>query len=234
VNILITICARGGSKGIPGKNIKLLNGKPLITYTIESAKKFQALYGADIVVSTDDDDIKDVVRNLGVLAYDRPDYLATDSAGKVETITDVLAFQENKNGKKYGYVLDLDVTSPLRTLEDLSQGFTILKNDDEAYNIYSVNLANRNPYFNMVEYKKNGFLKLCKILKKKIIRRQDAPKVYSHVAGVYALSPNFIKNKNNLMDGNCLGYEVKTECSFDIDNEHDLEIVKYFFKKNVI
>ncbi len=230
MNALITICARGGSKGIPGKNIKLLNGKPLIVYTIESAKKFQALHGADIVVSTDDDDIKEVILNLGVQVYDRPDYLATDSAGKVETITDVLAFQENKNGKKYDYILDLDVTSPLRTLEDLSQGFTIIKNDAEAYNIYSVNPANRNPYFNMVERKDNGYYHLVK--EGSFLSRQAAPPVYDMNASFYFFKRSFFTSgQKTSTTTNSLIYVMPHVC-FDLDHIIDFEFLEFLMSTN--
>jgi CMP-N-acetylneuraminic acid synthetase len=182
------------------------------------------------VVSTDDDDIKDVVRNLGVRAYDRPDYLATDSAGKVETITDVLAFQENKNGKKYEYVLDLDVTSPLRTLEDLSQGFTILKNDDEAYNIYSVNLANRNPYFNMVEQKKNGYYHLVK--EGSFLSRQAAPVVYDMNASFYFFKKSFFTSgQKTSTTTNSLIYVMPHVC-FDLDHIIDFEFMEFLMSTN--
>ncbi len=230
MNILITICARGGSKGIPGKNIKLLNGKPLIAYTIESAKKFQILHGADIIVSTDDDDIKVVVGNLGIDVYDRPDYLATDSAGKVETITDVLSFQENKNGKKYDYILDLDVTSPLRTLDDLSQGFKIIKNDDDAYNIYSVNLANRNPYFNMVERKDNGYYHLVK--EGSFLSRQDAPAVYDMNASFYFFKRSFFSSgQKTSTTTNSLIYVMPHVC-FDLDHIIDFEFMEFLMSTN--
>lgn len=230
MNILITICARGGSKGIPGKNIKLLNGKPLIAYTVESAKKFKALHGADIVVSTDDDDIKDVVRNLGVQVHDRPDYLATDSAGKVETITDVMAFQETKNSKKYEYILDLDVTSPLRTLEDLSQGFTILKNDDEAYNIYSVNPANRNPYFNMVERKDNGYYHLVK--EGSFLSRQVAPAVYDMNASFYFFKRSFFTSGQKTSTTKKSLIYVMPHVCFDLDHIIDFEFMEFLISTN--
>lgn len=225
MNILITICARGGSKGIPGKNVKFLNGKPLITYTIESAKKFQALHGADIVVSTDDGDIKDVVRKCGVQVYDRPEHLATDTAGKVDTISDVLAFQENKNGKKYDYILDLDVTSPLRTLEDLSQGFTIIKNDAEAYNIYSVNPANRNPYFNMVERKDNGYYHLVK--EGSFLSRQAAPTVYDMNASFYFFKRSFFTSGQKTSTTTKSLIYVMPHICFDLDHIIDFEFLEF-------
>ena len=101
MNILITICARGGSKGIPGKNIKLLNGIPLIAYTINIAKEFSKLYNSNISISTDSLEIKKVVSEYLVTSdYIRPDYLATDNAGKLDTIKDLLNFEEKRNHAK--------------------------------------------------------------------------------------------------------------------------------------
>ena len=126
MNILITICARGGSKGIPGKNIKLLSGKHLISYTIKTAQKFKLLYGADIVLSTDDAQIKEVASYYDLTTfYIRPKHLALDSSGKIETITDALLYSEKVNNKYYDYILDLDVTSPLRTIFDLEEVLVI-------------------------------------------------------------------------------------------------------------
>lgn len=230
LNLLITICARGGSKGIPGKNVKLLNGKPLITYTIESAKKFQAMYGADIVVSTDDGEIKDVVRKFGVQVYDRPEHLATDTAGKVETISDVLAFQEIKNDKEYDVILDLDVTSPLRTLEDLSRAFTIIRNDDDAYNIFSVSPANRNPYFNMVERKDNGYYQLVR--EGVFLSRQTAPEVYDMNASFYFFKRSFFTSgQRTSTTPKSLIYVMPHIC-FDLDHIIDFEFLEFLMSTN--
>ena len=136
MNILITICARGGSKGIPGKNIKPINGKPLIGYTIDVANKFKATFkDVDIALSTDSDKISEVARSCGLSSdYKRPDYLANDTVGKIDAIKDILLYSEKKNHCSYEYVLDLDVTSPLRTLQDLEAAFAILQKDENAVN----------------------------------------------------------------------------------------------------
>ena len=94
MKILITICAHGGSKGIPGKNIKKLNGKPLIAYSIEIANKFSKLYNSDIVLSTDSNEIKTVAADYGLITkYERPLRLSTDNTGKIETIKYILNYQ---------------------------------------------------------------------------------------------------------------------------------------------
>ena len=143
MKILITICARGGSKGIPGKNIKLLNGKPLIDFTIQVAKQFQRKFeGAELVLSTDSKEILKVAENCGLKSnYKRPDYLAGDIIGKIDTIKDVLLWKEDEEHCRYGYILDLDVTSPLRNLQDLSEAFEIIQQNEAAINLFSVSFT---------------------------------------------------------------------------------------------
>ena len=163
MNILITLCARGGSKGIPGKNIKLIAGKPLIAYSIDLTSKLKSKWNAKVSLSTDDSEIKSVAADYGVLTeYVRPEYLATDVAGKIDTIKDLLLYEESLVDYKYDFVLDLDVTSPLRTLEDVEKALELIIANSEAKNLFSVNNAARNPYFNMVEGDSNGFYSLVK------------------------------------------------------------------------
>ena len=148
MNLLITICARGGSKGIPGKNIKNVFNKPLIAYSIECAFKFARLYNADVTLSTDSDEIKKVAALFNLKTdYTRPADLATDTAGKIPVLRDVWKYEEQNRNKKYDYFLDLDITSPLRTIEDLNGAFEMIKNNTNALNLYSVSPAHRNPYF---------------------------------------------------------------------------------------
>src|SRR5688572_6847382 len=118
---LITICARKGSKGIPQKNKIKINGIPLVQYSISAAKKFAHNFDADIILSTDDDEIKEIGKAMGCRSdYTRPAETATDTAGKLDAIKHALYWAENNYNKKYEYLLDLDVTSPLRTMDDLN------------------------------------------------------------------------------------------------------------------
>lgn len=230
MKILITICARGGSKGIPQKNIKLLNGKPLIKYTIKIAEEFKKIFDSEIVVSTDDLDIKNIVEESGIFVYDRPKHLASDTAGKIDTISDVLAFKEKQSNTQYDYILDLDVTSPLRTLDDLLQGFKIIQNDQDAYNLYSVNLANRNPYFNMVEKKSNGYYNLVK--EGVFLSRQVAPAVYDMNASFYFYKKSFfINNLKTSTTERSLIYLMPHIC-FDLDHIVDFEFMEFLIKNN--
>jgi len=232
--ILITICARGGSKGVPNKNIKFLNGKPLIAYTINAAKSFAEVYNADISLSTDDNKIKNIASKFGLItSYQRPANLAKDQTGKIEVIYDLLIYEENRRGKKYTYILDMDVTSPLRNFKDLNEAFEILKQRSDALNIFSVSPARRNPYFNMVEHSHNGYFKLVKSCGD-IKSRQAAPKVYDINASFYIFRRAFFdENLNNVITDKSLAYVVNHIC-FDIDDIMDFKIMEIIFREKLL
>ena len=231
MNVLITICARGGSKGIPGKNIKPINGIPLINYTINSAKLFSNLYNCEIAISTDDLDISNVCKKMGVATdYIRPLYLSTDNAGKIDTIYDLVIYHENLKGIKYDYILDLDVTSPLRTIDDLKQAFELLQKSENAINIFSVNKANKNPYFNMVEQNEDGFYELSK--KGEFLTRQSAKQVFELNASFYFYKRIFFDAASKkVINNNSLIYEMKHIC-FDLDHPIDFEFMSYLIENN--
>jgi CMP-N,N'-diacetyllegionaminic acid synthase len=227
MRILITICARGGSKGIPGKNIKLLNGLHLIAYTIQVANRFAELFNADIVLSTDDNEIKKVAALYSVSSdYIRPEYLATDAAGKIDVIKDVLIYQEKKNSLKYDYILDLDVTSPLRTLDDLLNAFNLIQRDECAQNLFSVNPAARNPYFNMVEKKENGYYQLVMKLGN-VLTRQSAPKVYDLNASFYFFRSAFFTSESKTVFTDTSLIYIMPHICFDLDHVIDFDFLEY-------
>ncbi|OFX23725.1 MAG: cytidyltransferase [Bacteroidetes bacterium GWA2_31_9b] len=231
--MLITICARGSSKGIPSKNIKTIAGKPLIAYTINIAHEFAKILDASIALSTDNDLIADVSAKYGLKTdYRRPLELATDTAGKIDTIKDVLLFSETLYNKKFEYILDLDVTSPLRTVYDLISAFEIIKKDKNALNLFSVNKAHRNPYFNMVEKDIDGYYKLVKQPEKPILSRQTAPKVYDLNASFYFYRRNFFDlNYKNAYTPYSLVYEMPHSC-FDLDEPIDFDFMSYLLDNN--
>lgn len=229
---LVTICARGGSKGIPGKNIKPINGKPLIAYSLAVATELLKKYDLDIYLSTDSDEIKKVVSTLDFpnvnVDYSRPDFLASDTAGKLDAITDVYQYAEKTGNTIYDFVLDLDVTSPLRTAQDLSDSIELLFDNNEALNLFSVSPANRNPYFNMVEEKGNGFFELCK--KGQFLTRQSAPKVFDMNASFYVFKKEFFaENHKTVITNRSLIFEVPHLC-FDLDHQIDFEFMSFLLE----
>jgi CMP-N,N'-diacetyllegionaminic acid synthase len=229
MKILLTICARGGSKGIPGKNIKPLHGKPLIYYTIQVAIQFQQKFdNVEIELSTDSEEIVNVAEQCGLKSnYLRPEYLAGDTIGKIDTIKDVLLWREKTYQCYYDYILDLDVTSPLRNLQDLTEAFEIIQKNDKALNLFSVSPASRSPYFNMVEQKENGFYAHVKQSDNPALTRQTAPKVYDMNASFYFYKrPFFDLGYNGAITDKSIIYLVPHIC-FDLDHPVDFEILSY-------
>ena len=227
---LITICARGGSKGIPGKNIKTIAGKPLIGYSIDCARKVQEAVGADIILSTDSDQITAVAASLGLeTPYHRPAELANDTCGKLDAIAHAWAWAEEHFGCRYDYVLDLDCTAPLHTLEDVLEGFRILDADPTALDLFSVSPAGRNPYFNMVEQKESGYFDLVKD-GSAFTSRQSAPKVYDMNASYYIYRRRFFEEGRR--DPNTplsLVYVMPHRC-FDLDEPADFDYLEYLLE----
>jgi CMP-N,N'-diacetyllegionaminic acid synthase len=233
MSILITICARGGSKGIPGKNIRNLAGRPLIDYSIAIAKKFAENSGGFVALSTESEEIKTLAASCGLnFDYTRPGYLASDTAGKLETLKDLLFFEEKKNAQSFDYLLDLDVTSPLRTIKDLEDGFKIFLQQKEALTLFSVNKAARNPYFNMVEKKSNNFFNLIKTHDEFFLTRQSAPAVYDMNASFYFYRRKFFDmEKTGPITDRSLIYEMPHIC-FDLDHLIDFEFMEYLIQNN--
>jgi CMP-N,N'-diacetyllegionaminic acid synthase len=236
LKVLITICARGGSKGIPGKNIRPLAGKPLINFTIECAFKLAEKIDAKIALSTDDIQIKDTAEKCGIFSnYLRPDYLGSDTAGKIETINSLLLYEENLIESKYDFILDLDVTSPLRTLPDLEKGFELLKKNEDALTLFSVSNAARNPYFNMVEENQDGFYKLVKRLSDgSFMSRQAAPKVYDLNASFYWYRRSFFDmGLKSPITERSLAFIMDHIC-FDLDHAVDFDFLEFLMLNNKI
>ena len=230
-NILITICARGGSRGVRKKNIKELGKFPLIYYSINIAKKFLKNKKGKISLSTDDEEIKLICQDYGIYTeYIRPVNLATDSAGKIDTIRDILLFEEKKTKTSYDMILDLDVSSPLRTLTDLEESFKLFASKKNALNLFSVSDSIKNPYFNMVELSSNGY---CKLVKEdpeiKFLSRQAAPKVYDLNASFYWYRRSFFDLKlSSVITHKSLIYKVDHIC-FDIDEELDFLFMNFLY-----
>ncbi|SUJ13145.1 N-acylneuraminate cytidylyltransferase [Sphingobacterium spiritivorum] len=218
-----------GQKVSPAKNIRPINERPLIDYTIEIAEQLSDKYDVDIYLSTDDTEIKEVVYKLGrskiKLDYQRPEQLASDTAGKLDAIVDVKNFAEQKNNIRYDFVIDLDITSPLRTIVDLDEAIKLLFQNKDALNLFSVSPANRNPYFNMVEETDEGFYTLCK--KGQFMTRQSAPRVFDLNASFYIFKSSFFeKEYRTVITEQSLVYEVPHLC-FDLDHLIDFEIMSY-------
>jgi len=228
-NILCTICARGGSKGVKNKNIKELNGKPLIAYTIEQAKASQLF--EYIVISTDSDDIANVAKQYGAeVFFKRSPEMASDTAGKLDVIKDAFKRSEEYYNKKFDYLIDLDATAPLRSVEDIINSFNQFKENDND-NLITAMPSRRSPYFNLVEQDKDGKVYLSKKLDDVVVRRQDAPKSYDMNASIYIWKRDTLLKENSIFSENTGLYVMPEERSIDIDSELDYKFVEFLMKE---
>lgn len=233
MNYLITICARGGSKGIPGKNIKPVGGTPLLAFTAKVALEFARKHGADIVLSTDSEEIRRVGAEAGVPTdYERPDFLANDTCGKPDAIKDALLYAEKYYDRKYDFVIDLDVTSPIRNLEDIENCVAMIEKNKEALTIFSVNPCARNPYFNQVEESKDGFCHV--VLGGRYTTRQSAPKVYDMNASIYVYRREALDCENpRAVTPRSIVYVMDHIC-FDLDEPADYDYLSYLIETGKI
>jgi CMP-N,N'-diacetyllegionaminic acid synthase len=231
---MATICvigARGGSKGVPSKNIRLLLGKPLIGYSIEQAKACPEI--DRVFVSTDSPAIAEVAKSFGAeVPFVRPPEISNDTAGKWGVWQHALGeINRLMNGGVDLYV-DLDCTNPLRDTTDISKAIAQFKTA-KVDAVFSVCEARKNPYFNMLERDEQGFMRICKSLAKPIVRRQDAPEVLEHVASIYVLSPEYIRRGTGLLSGRTQGYNIGADKSYDIDSENDFQLIEYLMSKKL-
>lgn len=227
MNTLCTICVRGGSKGVPGKNIKLINGRPLIEYTIEQAQKSRVF--DNIVISTDSKKISSIAKKMGLdVWFLRPKRLASDTAPKIPVIVHALKKAETYFKKQYSTIVDLDATSPLREVGDIHNSLKKFKSENCA-NLITVCKSRKNPYFNMVEKINDKFV-LVKESKIPIIRRQDAPEIYEMNASIYIWSRSQLLSNDQLINKSTSCYIMPEHRSIDIDSDDDFRYVEYLMK----
>lgn len=225
-----TICARGGSKGVKGKNLRRLLGKPLLAYSIEQAKA-SGLFAA-IAVSSDSDNILETAREYGAdHLINRPDALATDQAAKLPVIQHCAAEVEHLRGQTFDTIVDLDATSPLRTVEDIRAAVVLLEEGD-AMNVITGMPARRSPYFNLVELNGDGYVELSKPLTVPIIRRQDAPKCFDMNASIYAWKRSVLFESKSIFTTGTRLYVMPEERSIDIDSELDFAFVEFILSQS--
>ena len=226
--MLCTICARGGSKGVKNKNIKPINGKPLIAYTIEQAIN-SGLF-EHIVVSTDSDEIVGIAVDHGAeVFFKRAAAMANDTAGKLDVIKDAFIRSEQHYQEQFDYLIDLDATAPLRDVEDIINAFELLVKNNHG-NVITAMPSRRSPYFNLVEMD-NGKVKLSKQADKNVVRRQDSPETFDMNASIYVWDRNTILSENTLFLDNTGLYVMPEERSIDIDSELDYKIVELMMRE---
>lgn len=216
------IFARGGSKGLLRKNVKLLAGKPLIQYSIETA---QNTPGIDkIFVSTDDDEIATIASKARVNVIMRPRELALDNTPEWMAWRHAVEYVRHQFGG-FDLFVSLPPTSPLRSIKDVDDALILFKNKNADVCI-SMTPANRSPFFNMVKQNHEGFVDLVIKPETDVFRRQDAPEVFDITTVVYVTTPDFILNQSNLFSGKVVSINVPKIRAIDIDDIYDFQLAE--------
>lgn len=225
------IFARGGSKGVPRKNVKLLAGKPLIAHSIEVALKCPSL--GSVIVSTDDHEIAETSRRYGaIVPFMRPDELATDTASEWKAWQHAISWVEINEGE-FDFFISLPATSPFRNVLDVEACISTLANSPETDIVITVKKADRSPYFNMVRLDNLNNASLVIPLGEKIMRRQDAPIVYDMTTVAYVARASFIKKYSGVFDGNVKAIEIPVERALDIDTLYDFKFAEFLAGENM-
>lgn len=225
------IFARGGSKGLPGKNIKLLAGKPLIGWAIETALTLPEI--GRVIVSTNDQEIARVARMFGAeVPFMRPENLANDTAKELDAWRHALLAMYDSEGKLPDPLISLPATAPLRLPQDISACINCYMEGDVDV-VLTVTNSHRNPYFNMVQAGKNKTVTLFAKPNLTVTRRQDAPEVMDVTTLVYVANPHFILDGGELFSGRVKAVKVPVERSIDIDTIHDFEIADFLKTKTL-
>src|SRR5262245_22290317 len=219
------VCARGGSKGVPRKNLRCLAGKPLITHAIQCAHSCSTL--RRVVVSTDDHAIADLSREQGAeVPFIRPAHLALDDTSKWPVFQHLVEALEHADGERVDVLVDLDAGVPLRRPSDIDGCVNQLLSGtaDVVATAYE---ADRNPYFNMVELKADGFAKIVKSPGVPIVCRQAAPAVYNLSPAVYAIRRDALWKYSHWSEARLEIYPLPRERAIDIDSELDLRLAEF-------
>ena len=236
MRILFTICARKGSKGLKNKNISDFLGYPICYYTLSAYslfKKEHPEYGCDLAVNTDSDELVTQVKAYGeeYTHIPRTEELAGDKAGKIDVIRDTFI----KMGANYDVVIDLDLTSPLRGVNDIYGVLNELLSNKDAELSFSMTGSRRSPYFNQVKKYEDGFYRPVEYVG--ATTRQEVPSVFDMNASIYAYRPSFLQKQVKLFDGKAVAYQMTDTAVLDIDNPEDKELMeilaKYFFEKYI-
>lgn len=222
-NLICTVCARSGSKGFPGKNEAMIQGYPLFGLSLLQAKA-SGLFD-EIIFSSDSKVWLEKAKEFGATQVVlRGENLASDQAGKVPAICDAVQKVQEKTGKNFDWCVDLDVTSPLRSIEDI-KGAVKLAQSDGTSNVITGSMAHRSPYFNLVEVE-NGYARVSKP-SQTILRRQDAPECFDMNASIYVWPVKTLLEKQKVFLEKTRIYVMPEERSRDIDSELDYKIVKF-------
>jgi CMP-N,N'-diacetyllegionaminic acid synthase len=228
MNILFTICGRAGSKGIKNKNLKDFLGYPLSFYSfsaIDLYRKQNPNVKSDIVLNTDSEDLINMLTeqlNFEFHVIVREPSLGLDNSPKVAVIQNSLKIMKKRKSIDYDMVVDLDITSPLRTTADI-KSLINQKTNSDADVVFSVTESRRNPFFNMVKKTENGYER---VIKSSFNTRQEAPEIFDMNASLYAYFPAFLESGKGIFDGKCDVIKMLDTAVLDLDHENDFELMQ--------
>lgn len=239
LNVLFTICARAGSKGVKGKNTREFCGRPLAAYTVAAFSLFKQRFGeefsdAALAVNTDSELLLKQIEALGTkyIYVPRTDELAGDVVSKKDVIKDTLIKCETKAGTTFDVVVDLDLTSPLRTVDDIKGTLKCLLENPGADIAYSVTTSRRSPYFNMVTRKEDGYYHT--VLETQFTTRQQCPVCFDMNASIYAYRRAYVL-ESYVLPRKEVVWQMEDTGILDIDSEEDFELMEvlaeYFYRK---
>lgn len=235
MNILFTICGRGGSKGVKNKNIRPFLGKPLFQHTVCAINCYIQEYQTidesyDIIISTDSSEFLQMAENQGDhLTRLRPAELAQDASPKMPAILDAVRSAEKQTKKKYQHVIDLDITSPIRTVKEIRNAFDKKIEKPEIDVVYSVVPARRNPYFNMIKKEGDSY---TRVISSDVLVRQEAPECYDMNASIYVYDIDFLASgAKHPLDGRSDIILMKDLGVIDIDSEEDFEMMVWIAER---
>ena len=228
MNYIALICARGGSKGVPGQNIKFLGGIPLIGWSIKSAQKIKNI--SRIVVSTDSEDIAFIAKKYGAeVPFIRPRELALDNSPEWLVWRHAIEYLDSTS-QNYDGLIVIPPTAPLRSVKDLER--CLEKFESGKFDIVTtVSDAHRSPYFNMIKVDNNDLASLVNNSHERISRRQDVPIVYDMTTVAYVVNPLFVKEKDGIFDGRVGCTHIPIERSLDIDTMFDFKVAECLIKE---
>lgn len=230
MNLLFTICARAGSKGLKNKNISNFLGKPLCYHTISVYEDFQKKHpeiNCFLALNTDSLELVKQVEDtkIAFTYIERKKELAGDRVGKINVIRDTFQrFHNEFEKEKIDFVVDLDLTSPIRKVEDIENGLNTILGNSEAECVFSMTDVRRSPYFSQVKKNEDGFFK--PVINIGAVARQEVPRVFDMNGSVYFYRPEYLLRAEKLFDGKLLGFYMEDTAVLDIDSTRDKELME--------
>lgn len=226
---ICTITVRAGSKGVPGKNLRVVAGRPLFGHSVVQAAR-SGLFD-EVVVSSDSEEILALAPSFGATGVVvRPPAMATDTAGKVPAIAHAVRSTEERTGKTFDVCVDLDATSPLRTIDDIRGAVAMFEDADVDSLITGVE-ARRNPYFNLVEEQPDGTVAVSKTPGDAVLRRQDAPRCFDMNGSIYVWRREALLADEVVFFPSTILFEMPAERSTDVDSEFDFAVVEWLMNQ---